>query len=154
MILGERLSSLRLRDLPGRGRLIDRAGVGAITTIQETAGTRVSALAGVLAEVGDLLACTTGPLELLVRSQVMVLGDQMWRLRLLGWGDPPSIRRGLVSVRLLHGARLLGVMLQLHRAQIARPGHFLVRLRAITLHLLYLCLHLRLCLRFVHALAD
>ena len=45
-------------------------------------------------------------------------------------------------------------MLQLHRAQVARSGPFLVRLRAIALHLLHLRLHLGLRLSLVHALAH
>lgn len=88
-----------------------------------------------------------------MRLDVVVLCDQMWRLGFLRWSDASAVRRGLVSVRLLEVARLLR-MLQLHRAQVARSGAFLVRFRAITLHLLHLSLHLGLRLSLVHALAH
>jgi len=148
VVLREGLPAGCLHDLPGGRGLVHSAGVRA-TAVQADG---VATLVGVGTEVGNLLACA-GALELLVRLDVVVLSNQMWGLGFLRRSDAPAVRGGLVSVRLLEVAWLLRV-LQLHRAQVARSGPFLVRLRAVALHLLHLRLHLRLCLSLVHALAH
>lgn len=57
----------------------------------------VATLVRVRTEVRNLLACA-GALELLVRLDVVVLRNQVWRLGFLRRSDAPAVRRRLVSV--------------------------------------------------------
>ena len=91
MVLRERLCSLGLHHLSRRGRLVHAARVRATTAFQEGTATSVAALV-VLAEIGHLLSLCAGSLELLMRLDVVVLRNQMRRLRLLRWCDTPAVR--------------------------------------------------------------
>jgi len=97
--------------------------MGRPAALQNAGRPTIPTLIGVLAQIVDGLARATPTLKLLVRLDVVVLGDQVRRLRFLRGRDAPSIGGRLVPVGLLHIGLLL-VLVQLHRSQIGSGGFF------------------------------